>query len=306
MSLVSATRIVGGLREYTYRGFQQLPIVIGSTSLLFTIATGSVAHGNIALGMGALMPAYTFALQTLITIIMNSEFMQSRFPNSVFWKRISSDSCKILPDFSKANKLSYYVPDKGFEYEGSVPSYWLMSIAFFIGYCISNAVDCLETPAESGSNEINYEKRNHHATLVIVTTVLFSFLLIICRLYFMPGCEGVNLSGDRLIPTAVSSGILLLLTIILSIYTVIKKQSMATWAVPLFVFGSFILSYYLGGMGILLSLLAAFVAGSIGHGMYSLSKRCGARSSDLFGILSQILPLSATTPKPVVCMADDS
>ena len=44
-------------------------------------------------------------------------------------------------------------------------------------------------------------------------------------------------------------------------------------------------------------------AAGIGYGMYNFSRKCGARSSDLFGVLSQILPPSATSPHPVVCSA---
>uniref|UniRef100_A0A6C0ANR2 Uncharacterized protein n=1 Tax=viral metagenome TaxID=1070528 RepID=A0A6C0ANR2_9ZZZZ len=246
MSLVSATRLVGGFREYTYRGFQQLPLVIGSTSLLFTIATGSIAHANLTLGMGVLMPLYTVFLQNIFGWLMNYIWK-----DSIFWKRASGDTCRIIPDFSRTNKLAYYVPEKGNEYDGSVPSYWLMSIAFFIGYSISNAVDSLQTPAEAGSNEINHEKRNHHAVIVIVTTVIFSIVILLARYVYMSGCEGV------------------------------------------------------AGGGIFLSILAAAGAAVIGYGMYTLSRQCGARSSDLFGILSQILPLSTTKPRPVVCTAQD-
>ena len=241
MSLVSATRFVGGLREYTYRGFQQLPLVIGSTSLLFTIATGSIAHANLALGMGVLMPAYTYALQLVIGSLMNYIY-----PSSIFWKRSAGDTCNIIPSSTKTSPLDFL---KKTNLDGSVPSYWMTSVAFFIGYSISNAVDSLQTPANPGSNETNHEKRNTHAITVIVTTVLFSICILLARFVYMSGCEG---SG----------------------------------------FG-----------GIVLSVLSAILAGVIGYGMYDLSKRCGARSSDLFGILSQILPPSATSPKPIVCTA---
>jgi hypothetical protein len=303
MSLVSSTRLVGGLREYTYRGFQQLPLVIGSTSLLFTIATGSIAHANLALGMGVVMPVYTVILQKFIGFSMNYIWK-----DSLFWKRISSDSCRIIPDFSKTNKLSYYVSDKTNEYDGAVPSYWLMSIAFFIGYSISNAVDSLQTPAEPGSNEINHEKRNHHATIVIITTVLFAFFLLLARFFFMPGCEGVG-SGDsesRLFLTlalVTILGMYMLVTIVFS--AVNTNVSWTSWGAPFFVCLPLILSYYFGGGGIFLSLLAAVGAGVIGYGMYTLSRKCGARNSDLFGILSQILPISATRQKPVVCTAQE-
>ena len=241
MSLVSSTRLVGGLREYVYRGFQQLPLVLGSTSLLFTIATGSIAHANLALGMGILMPLYTWILQKWWGFTMNSIWK-----DSVFWKRSSSDTCRIIPDISKSTTLEYYKPS---QLDGSVPSYWLTSIAFFAGFSISNAVDSLKTPMAAGSNEMNHEKRNTHAIIVIATTAIFLLLVFIARFYYMNGCEGV------------------------------------------------------GGGGIFLSIFSAAGAAGIGHGMYTISKVCGARSSDLFGILSQILPASATSPKPVVCMA---
>jgi len=242
MSLVSATRFVGGLREYTYRGFQQLPLVIGSTSLLFTIATGSVAHGNLALGMGILMPVYTLILQMVFGFLMNRIWK-----GSIFWKRSTSDICRIIPDHTKTSTLEYYTSDA---LDGSVPSFWLTSMAFFIGFCISNAIDSLNTPMATGSNEINHEKRNAHATTVIITTFIFAFLIIVARFYFMVGCEGA------------------------------------------------------GTGGIFLSILSAVGASLLGYTMYFVSKRCGARSSDLFGILSQILPPSATNPKPVVCTAE--
>jgi hypothetical protein len=241
MSLVSATRIVGGLREYAYRGFQQLPLVIGSTSLLFTITTGSIAHANLALGMGLLMPAYTYTLQLLISFIMNRYF-----PGSIFWKSSAGDTCNIIPGSTKAGSLDFL---RKTNIDGSVPSYWMSSIAFFIGYSISNAVDSLKTPANPGSNEANYEKRNTHAVTVIITTIIFSLFILLARFIYMSGCEGTGLGG------------------------------------------------------ITLSVLSGIGAGLLGYGMYDLSKRCGARSSDLFGILSQILPPSATSPKPIVCTA---
>jgi len=241
MSLVSATRMVGGLREYTYRGFQQLPLVIGSTSLLFTIATGSIAHANLSLGMGVLMPLYTYIMQSIIGYIMNYFFSKS-----IFWKRSAGDTCDIIPSSTKTTSLEFI---KDVNLDGSVPSYWMSSIAFFIGYSISNAVDSLQTPEIPGSNKANHEKRNTHAVTVIVTTLLFSICILLARFVYMSSCEG---SGTG---------------------------------------------------GIALSVLSAMIAAVIGYGMYDLSKRCGARSSDLFGILSQILPPSATSPKPVVCTA---
>jgi hypothetical protein len=147
----------------------------------------------------------------------------------------------------KQGEPAYY--DK-YNIGGAVPSFWIMEVAFFIGYCISNAVDSLLTPAAQGSSDINHEKRNTHAILVIVTTTIFSVLVLGMRLYFMKSCEGIH------------------------------------WG------------------GLLISFIGATGAAGIGYGMYDLSRKCGARSSDLFGVLSQILPPSATSPHPVVCTAN--
>jgi hypothetical protein len=61
------------------------------------------------------------------------------------------------------------------------------------------------------------------------------------------------------------------------------------------------------GKGLMGKVLSIFVFGSsaffIGTLVYTISKLCGARSSDIFGVLSQILPPSATDMRPVVCSA---
>jgi hypothetical protein len=125
-----------------------------------------------------------------------------------------------------------------------------MSIAFFIGYSITNAVDNLLTPAQPSSDSAGVEQRNTKSVFVIVATVLFAFSMLFVRFKLMSGCEGRGL------------------------------------------------------LGICLSLISAVGAASIGYGIYNVSKLCGARSSDLFGILSQILPPSATTVNPIVCSSD--
>ena len=232
---------LGGMKEYVYRGLQQLPIVLASTSLIYTVGTGSLAHLNIFTGMAFIIPIVTFLLQQLIGWASNLAA-----PNSIFWKRGGGDTCNMIPS-GKQESLTYF--DKAAP-SGSVPSFWIMQVSFFIGYCISNAVDSLLTPAAQGSNYINQEKRNTHAVLVIITTAIFSVLVLGMRIHFMRSCEGIH------------------------------------W-------GGFVLTF-----------LAASGAAGIGYGMYDLSKRCGARSSDLFGVLSQILPPSATSPHPVVCSAN--
>ena len=240
MSLVTASKVVGGVKEYIFRGIQQLPIILGATTLLFTITTGSVAHANLALGLSILMPVYTALLQMILGWI----FKHVAPNNQVSWTRSTSDTCNLVPSHGE-KKLLYY--DSNSSNPQVVPSYWLMSVGFFIGYAISNAVDCLKTPAQPNADPINIEKRNSHAVYVIVATVVFSFILLAVRFSYMRGCEGR------------------------------------------------------GSLGIVTSLIAAVGAAAIGHGMYTLAKKCGSRASDLFGILSQILPASATAPHPTVC-----
>lgn len=245
MSLVSASSLIGGIKEYTFRGIQQLPIILAATTLIFTITTGSVAHGNLAAGLSILMPLYTYLLQTVLGWILRSVAPN----NHVSWTRSTSDICNIINTTDhKKQTLSYY--DSNAADAQSVPSYWLMSISFFIGYSISNAVDSLLAPAQPNADPANLEKRNSHAIYVIVASSVLSLILLGVRFTSMRGCEGR------------------------------------------------------GTMGIVISLIAATSAAYLGWGMYNVSKRCGSRASDLFGILSQILPSSATTPHPIVCAAE--
>jgi hypothetical protein len=244
MSLYTASRIVGGVKEYLYHGMQQLPIVLTTTSLVFTVATGSMAHLNLAAGMGLLMPIYAFLCQML-----SGYLFKKFFPDAIFWKRTSSDVCRIIPGMKGEEKtLAYYLKD---DHTGDVvPSYWISAVSFFIGYTMTNAVDSLLTPAAPGSSDINYEKRNTQAIHIIVSLCIFSVFILGLRFRYMSGCEG------------------------------------------------------LGNGGIALSLVFAVGAAGIGYGMYNFSKTCGAKSSDLLGILSQILPAEATRPHPVVCTAN--
>ena len=82
---------LGRIKEYVYRGLQQLPIVLASTSLVYTVATGSLAHMNIFLGMAFVIPVVTFLLQALIGFSMNAAW-----PNSIFWKRGGGDTCNMI------------------------------------------------------------------------------------------------------------------------------------------------------------------------------------------------------------------
>ena len=246
------SRGIGGLKEYVYRGLQQLPIVLASTSLIYTIATGSVAHLNIFLGMSIVIPIVTLLLQTVFELILN------RFlAGSLLLRRASGDTCDLIPPLTPPEIKAYtrfFTPDstKQKEYEGVIPSYWLMEVAFFIGYALSNGVDSLLTPVEQGSSDVNIEKRNTQATIVIFTTVIFALIVLGMRFVFMGPCEGTG-----------------------------------TW-------------------GYIISMICALGAGGIGYGMYMFSRICGARCSDLFGILSQILPPSSMTPHPIVCKEEGS
>jgi len=240
MSLASASGVVGGVKEYVYRGLQQLPIVLGSTSLLYSITTGSMAHMNMFLGLGIVMPAYTYLLQLVIGMLM-----PKLFPTAMFWKRSGADTCNILPDRQKYESLEYFKNESSGD--KNIPSYWITSFGFFIGYALSNATDSLLAPVLPGSNPVNQEKRNTQATFTLVAISIFAVLVLTMRLFYMRGCEG----------------------------------------------GEFV--------GLLISLIAAVSAAVIGYGMYNISKVCGARSSDLFGILSQIIPPSSNTQHPIVC-----
>ena len=241
------SRGLGGLKEYIYRGLQQLPIVLASTSLIYTIATGSIAHLNIFLGMTFVIPFVTWILQTII------EFVSNRLlPGSILLKRSGGDTCDLIPPLTPPDRKDYErffssVATKEKKYEGFIPSFWLMELAFFIGYAVSNGVDSLLAPQEQGSSDVNYEKRNTHAMIVVFTTSLFALIVLSMRFVFMGPCEGT------------------------------------------------------GPWGYVISILCAIGAGGIGYGMYTFSKYCGARCSDLFGILSQILPQSSMTPHPIVC-----
>ena len=246
MSLVSATGVVGGIKEYTIRGIQQLPIILGSTSLLFTIATGSIAHANMVIGLGIVAPLYTYVLQMILTSILDKFAPKQKLS----WTRSTSPVCNILTSYDP-QPVSFYSSANQSAAQ-SVPSYWLMEVAFFIGYALSNAIDSLQTPAQANSDPQHIEKRNSSAIFLIVALAILSVLVLFVRFSVMRGCEGN------------------------------------------------------GTLGIILSIVAAFGASGIGYSMYRFSRQCGSRSSDLFGILSQILPASSTSqnPAPVVCSAD--
>ena len=231
MSLVSASGLVSGIKEYIYHGIQQLPIVLAATSLLFTITTGSVAHANLAGGLIIIIPFYTWLLHLFIGFWIPT-FIRS-----------TGKSCDII--YSMDRSLNSFIDTK--TNPKPIPSYWLTSISFFIGYAISNAVDSLTTSSEFNADPTNIEKRKSQAVYCIIATLVISGILLVSRFRMMSGCEGLTF-----------------------------------WAK-------------------ITSMIAAAGAAVIGYGVYGISRNCGSRASDLFGILSQILPASASSPHPIVC-----
>ena len=65
MSLVSASGFITGVKEYIYRGIQEMPLVLILTSLLFVITTGSIAHTSLLIGLIVLMPIYGICLRSI-------------------------------------------------------------------------------------------------------------------------------------------------------------------------------------------------------------------------------------------------
>ena len=242
MSLTSASGIITGMKEYIYRGMQQLPIVLASSSLLFTVTTGSIAHMNLFLGLSFLMPAYTFVVQCVLGIIM--PFITK---DIVSWKRSTGDTCDLVgTSRDKTITLEKFMTTTN----AMVPSYWITSVGFFFGYAVSNIVDSFKHPSSEGASDVSKERRNHHSMFIAINISVFFLLIIGTRLWFMRGCDG------------------------------------------------------LGALGVILSYVFAAIAFWLGYGIYDFSKSCGARSTDLFGVLSQLLPDSAGAKNPIVCTSD--
>lgn len=235
MSLVSASGFVSGIKEYIYHGIQQLPIVLAATSLLFTITTGSVAHANLAGGLIIIIPFYTWILHLLLGYLLPT-FIRS-----------TGDTCNIIQSIDR--RRNSFIDNKATT--KPIPSYWLTSIGFFIGYAVSNAVDSLTLSSDSSADPTHIEKRKSQAVYCIIATLVISGILLVSRFRMMSGCEGH--------------------------------------------------SFWIK----ITSLIAAAGAAAIGYGVYGISRNCGSRASDLFGILSQILPASASSPHPIVCAESD-
>ena len=241
MSLVSATSFVGGVKEYMFRGVQQLPLVIILITFLFTITTASVAHSTLFVGMSFVAPIYTLIARGLISLIVSKFYTAEQ---AVGFTHSTADVCNVIPNYKSVGKLDYYVP--GIDMGATVPSYWITSLGFFIGYAMTNAIETFDAPT-AGDDEVGYEKRKSQALFLLIALVIFSFLVLGVRFVYMGDCESRSAIGKAV-------GVL---------------------------FG--------GG------------AAALGWYFYKISKACGARSSDLFGVLSQILPPSATAVSPIAC-----
>jgi hypothetical protein len=241
MSLLSASSVIGGVKEYMFRGIQQLPIIFALTAFIFTITTASVAHSTLFLGLAIIMPLYTGLIQAIL-----GKILKLLVPNQESsWTTATGDTCNIIPKHSHLTNLVYYTGSTAAS--SSVPSYWITSMGFVFGFVLMNAIETLQMPPAVGADQVAHEKRNTQAILLLVAIVLFFIIVIVCRFYFMKECEGR------------------------------------------------------GSMGRVIGGLFGLSAIGIGVGLYQLSRVCGARSSDLFGVLSQILPASATAENPVVC-----
>jgi hypothetical protein len=241
MSLVSASSFVGGLKEYMYRGVQQLPLILTMITFLFSITTGSIGHTTLFTGLAFVMPLFTLASQLFLGKVLNKFFpdMESQ------WKRSRGDTCNIITDYNLLGKLPYYIGQPGV----STPSFWITSIGFFFGYVFANVSETLKEQPVSNANTMAYEKRVTTATYIAFSASIFFILLLVVRFVYMGSCEGG------------------------------------------------------GAFGKTLGVMFMVISGLIGWGFYDLSIKCGARSSDLLGILSQILPASATSTTPTVCLA---
>ena len=244
MSLVSASGFVTGIKEYMFRGIQELPTVLSLTFFVFAITTGSIAHSTLLVGMSVIMPLYTWIVQELMSIILTAIFPDQK----ANWTCSNSDTCNVVSSYTSMSKLSYFVDsvDKG----NSAPSYWISAMGFFFGFILTNAIDTLQTPMFPGADPIGHEKRNTQSMFLLAATAAFIVIILGIRFYFMGSCEGRGLLGKTI------------------------------------------------------GLTFGVIAGLIGWGFYILSKICGARSSDLFGVLSQIIPPSASAASPTVCMSE--
>ena len=244
MSLLSASSVIGGVKEYMFRGIQELPTVLSLTFFVFAITTGSIAHSTLLVGISVIMPLYTWIAQQLMNIILTKIFGDQK----ASWTCSTSDTCNVVSSYKNMSKINYFIDSV--ENSHSAPSYWISAIGFFFGFILTNAIDTLQTPMFPGADPIGHEKRNTQSMFLLAATATLIVLILAVRFYFMGSCEGRGFLGKAV------------------------------------------------------GLTFGVIAGLIGWGFYILSKICGARSSDLFGVLSQIIPPSASAVSPTVCMPE--
>jgi hypothetical protein len=249
-SLFSAMSIVSGVKEYIYRGFQQLPLVLAGVAFLFTATTGSIAFLNLFIGLAFVIPIVTYALQGVIGFIGN------KFPAFAFGL-MRSDVCGLVPPEGKT--LNLYTPKTG---ATPIPSFWLMEIMFLFGFLISNAAESYQASGNCPESDAA-ERKKYHATYVLGILITLFVLVLAMRFRYQASCELSSLSftGGGL---GIAQGVIKTLMLLL----------------------------FTGG-----------TAGVLGYAMYVFARKCGARSGDLLGILSQFLPPSAYSQQPIVCTA---
>ena len=248
MSLVSASGLVSGIKEYIYRGIQELPTVLSLTFFLFAITTGSIAHSTLFVGISIFMPLFTMLTKGMMGKIIECMFHGNNEElRKKLWTCSGSDVCNTVSSYKKMATPDYFINNTN---GSSAPSYWITTMGFFFGFVFSNIMDTMNSPMYPGSDPVGHEKRNSQSMFILCATSLFLIGLVIIRFYLMGACEGQGFLGKSI------------------------------------------------------SIAFGIISGIIGWGFYEISKSCGSRSSDLFGVLSQIIPPSASAVSPTVCVSE--
>lgn len=230
MSLVSASGFIGGIKEYFYRGFQELPLVMTLTSLTFLVTTGSGAHMTIFFSLTFLVPILTLLVRGVVKIF---------FSENTDMKCSSADVCKSARPYDYSSGHSEAV---------TIPGFWLPSICFYFGYIIANASHSYSLYSEKSSS-LSMEKRKTKSLQIYLITILLFAIILFIRFAFMADCEGI------------------------------------------------------GGFAKVMSSIVGLMMCGVGYAIFQLSNNCGVRSSDLLGVLSQMLPEKPKDIRPVVCKA---
>jgi hypothetical protein len=195
MSLASGASVASSIKEYAFRGLQQLPLVLTAMSLLFTVTTASISYLNLLLGFVLIIPLYTTLAGSL------SEFALGRFlPGERFsWTRSSGDACRMVPP-EGVGSLSLYESKTT---SGTVvPSYWLMNITFFVGFVMSNLIDTFTAEPAAGTDPAAVERRMLHATYVAVAFGLFVLGIAIATCLAVKVAGGSELASRSCSPRA--------------------------------------------------------------------------------------------------------